>query len=420
MNVNASVEVPGDKSISHRALMLSALASGVSTLNGVLRSADVASTASVLRALGATIEDNGSVVTVHGRGLRGLAPPVSDLDCGNSGTTTRLMCGIVAAHPFAARFTGDASLSRRPMRRVAEPLVEMGASFEFEDGDGLPLTVNGADLHSIGWRSRSASAQVKSAILLAALNAQVPAAVTEPSRSRDHTERMLSARGVELTQDHTTVSIGVARSLPPCDMTVPGDPSSAAFFLALAALLPAGSSIRVTDICLNPTRTGFIDVLERMGARVERDNLAVSAGELCGDVTVLSTGALRGVAVGPDEIPSMIDEVPVLACLAARAHGVTAISGARELRVKESDRLAAVATNLQSLGVEVQERPDGLLIEGADGCLRGPITTHGDHRLAMAFGILGALRGNDLVIDDPACVAVSYPNFWKDLSRVTQ
>ena len=417
-SVRRTVRVPGDKSISHRSLILAALSDGTSAIRGLLRSADVESTAAVLATLGARIESDGNVVTVHGRGLRGLLPPLRSLDCGNSGTTSRLMSGVVAAHPFDSTLIGDASLSRRPMRRVTVPLGQMGASFTFQERhDGRPLTSHGAALGSIGWTSRTASAQIKSAILLAALNAQVSATVTEPHRSRDHTERMLAARGVPIVVDGETVSIGVARSMPAMDCHIPGDPSSAAFFVALAALAP-GRSIDLPGVCVNPTRTGFLDVVQRMGAVIQLDDESDAGGEPTATIRAVGAESLRPVSVGADEIPSMIDEVPMLACLASRADGETVISGAGELRVKESDRIAAVVRNLRAVGVDADERPEGMVIRGGDAPLRGAIETHGDHRLAMAFGVLGALPGNSIEIDLPDCVTVSYPSFWSDLRRV--
>jgi 3-phosphoshikimate 1-carboxyvinyltransferase len=327
------------------------------------------------------------------------------------------MSGVIAGHPFNARFEGDASLSRRPMHRVARPLTQMGATFEFEHGDGLPMTIHGADLRSIEWRSEAASAQIKSAILFAGLVAQVPVTVIEPERSRDHTERMLTALGAEVIIDGTSVSLEVVHELAPIDLTVPGDPSSAAFFAALAALTPS-AQLRLANVCLNPTRLGFFHALQRMGAEVLYEDQGDCAGELTGTV-VPRAGTLRGITIGAQEIPSLVDELPVLACLAARAEGETVVTGAQELRVKESDRISAMVTNLRALGVAVDELPDGMRITGSDVPLRGRVTTYGDHRIAMAFGVLGALPGSDIEIDDRACASVSYPRFWDDLARVT-
>lgn len=420
MSIRDTVRVPGDKSISHRSLILAALSDGASRVGGLLRSADVDSTASVLAALGVVIEPDGEFVVVHGRGLRGLLVPKGPLYCGNSGTTARLMSGVLAAHAFDSTLTGDASLSRRPMRRATTPLERMGAHFTFQSShDGLPLTIHGGTLSSIGWESATASAQIKSAILLAALNAQVGASVTEPEKSRDHTERMLAARGVPVIVDGNSVSIGVARSMPAMDSFVPGDPSSAAFFVALAALLP-GRDIVMPRVCVNPTRIGFMEVVRRMGATVTLVSAEDVGGEPVATIRASGRDSLASVTVGAAEMPSMIDEIPMLACLASRAEGETVITGASELRHKESDRIAAVVRNLQAIGVEAEELTDGMTIRGSNAALSGIVETHGDHRIAMAFGVLGAATGGGIHIVDAECVNVSYPAFWSDLRRVAQ
>jgi 3-phosphoshikimate 1-carboxyvinyltransferase len=420
ISIRDTVRVPGDKSISHRSLILAALSDGASRIGGLLRSADVDSTASVLAALGVAIEPDGEFVVVHGRGLRGLLVPKGPLYCGNSGTTARLMSGVLAAHAFDSTLTGDASLSRRPMRRATTPLERMGAHFTFQSShDGLPLTIHGGTLSSIGWESATASAQIKSAILLAALNAQVGASVTEPEKSRDHTERMLAARGVPVIVDGNSVSIGVARSMPAMDSFVPGDPSSAAFFVALAALLP-GRDIVMPRVCVNPTRIGFMEVVRRMGATVTLVSAEDVGGEPVATIRASGRDSLASVTVGAAEMPSMIDEIPMLACLASRAEGETVITGASELRHKESDRIAAVVRNLQAIGVEAEELTDGMTIRGSNAALSGTVETHGDHRIAMAFGVLGAATGGGIHIVDAECVNVSYPAFWSDLRRVAQ
>ena len=415
MNVGGSLRVPGDKSISHRALIFGALGDGESRVTGILQSADVHSTAGVLRALGVDVPPLTPDFVVRGRGARALRAPTVALDCGNSGTTTRLMAGVVAALPVRATFVGDASLSRRPMRRIARPLEAMGARVELPAHHGLPMTIQGGSLHDVIWDSEVASAQVKSAVLLAALVSGVRATVTEPTRSRDHTERMLHARGATITIDERSVAIESGSSLTAMDTAVPGDPSSAAFFAALAALADGGS-LRLEGVCINPTRVGFIHALERMGVRVNAENRHVEGGEPIADI-VVRPGRLRGITVGGDEVPTMIDELPMLACVAACAEGETEITGASELRVKESDRIAAVVSNLRAVGADADELPDGIRVRGSDRPLAGRITTHGDHRLAMAFGILGAATGNGIEIDDRNCVSVSYPTFWTDLER---
>ena len=417
MIVSGRLRVPGDKSISHRALMLAALGDGASRITRILESDDVRSTAAVLRRLGVEIPPLAPDITVRGVGLRGMRAPSEALDCGNSGTTTRLMAGIVAALPVSARFVGDASLSRRPMRRVAKPLTAMGARFDLPSHGGLPMTVHGGALKDLDWQSEVASAQVKSAILLAGVVGGVRVTIDEPAPTRDHTERMLGARGVDIVRRGTRIELAAAQPcITPADTLVPGDPSSAAFFAALAALADKGE-ITLEDVCVNETRTGFFDTLRRMGAEVELRRDRLSVGEWISPILV-RPGVLRGVHVGGAIVPSMIDELPLLACVATRAEGETVITGAAELRVKESDRIAAVVANLRAIGADASELDDGMRIVGSRSPLRGSIQTHGDHRLAMSFGILDAVPGNEIRIDDRDCVAVSYPSFWSDLATV--
>jgi 3-phosphoshikimate 1-carboxyvinyltransferase len=414
MKVFGSLRVPGDKSISHRALILGALADGPSTVTGILESADVHSTAGVLRSLGVQIPELSSSFVVRGVGRRGLVQPKRDLDCGNSGTTTRLMAGVLAATPVRATLVGDASLSRRPMRRVARPLEAMGATFELPPHSGLPMTIRGGRLHDIEWSSEVASAQIKSAILLAALVSGVRAHVSEPVRSRDHTERMLGARGAAIHVDESSVTIDAGSPFQAADTAVPGDPSSAAFFAGLAALAESGE-LRLEGVCVNPTRTGFLDQLRRMGARVTEENKRLEGGEWVADL-VVTPDRLCGTTITGAQVPAMVDELPLLACVATRAVGETLITGASELRVKESDRITAVVANLRAIGADAEELPDGMRIVGSDRPLAGKVATHGDHRLAMAFGVLGAAAGNAIEVDDRDCVAVSYPGFWTDLA----
>lgn len=419
MRVHGRLRPPGDKSISHRALMFAALGEGESRVSGLLDSADVRSTAGVLRALGVEIPDVGPpTLAIRGVGLRGLRPPSSELDCGNSGTTARLMAGVVAGAPLTATFVGDASLSRRPMRRIARPLEAMGARVELPEQGGLPMVVRGTTLHGVEWQSEHASAQVKSAVLLAGLMAHVPVSVREPAPSRDHTERMLRARGAAVESSPGLVRLAPTMRLAALDTDVPADPSSAAFFAALAALADDGELV-LEHVCVNPTRTGFFDALRRMGATLDHgEPPREEGGEPIADL-VARPGELRAITVGAAEVPAMIDEIPLLACLASRAVGTTVVTGASELRVKESDRIAAVVSNLQALGADAEELPDGLRVTGSGKPLRGRVETHADHRIAMAFGVLSAIPGNDVHIDDRSCVGVSYPGFWSDLSRVT-
>jgi 3-phosphoshikimate 1-carboxyvinyltransferase len=418
MNVAGTLRVPGDKSISHRALILSALAKGESRVMGILESADVHSTAGVLRALGAKIPALSPDFVISGRGVGSLATPAAPLDCGNSGTTTRLMAGVVAGRPIEATFIGDASLSRRPMGRVARPLEAMGARIRLAKHGGLPMTIWGTELHDAIWQSEVASAQVKSAILLAALAAGVGAEVIEPQATRDHTERMLIARGAPVVVHDTGVRIDELAYVEPLDVVVPGDPSSAAFFAGLAAIANGGS-LRLEYVCVNETRIGFLEQLELMGAVVTQVDARLEGGEPVADI-IVAPGELRATTITRADVPAMVDELPLLACLATRAAGETTITGANELRVKESDRIAAVVANLRAIGADAEELPDGMKIRGPSPALSGRITTHGDHRLAMAFGVLGAAAGNSIEIDDRDCVAVSYPNFWNDLASVAR
>ena len=408
--------MPGDKSISHRSLILASLADGESRIRGILDADDIRSTASVLRSLGAKIPPLSDDMRVVGVGLRGLTSPRQPVNCGNSGTTARLMAGVVAAHPFSATFEGDASLSRRPMTRVAEPLTYMGAQFDFERGDGLPMTVHGVDLRSIDWDTGASSAQVKSAILLAGLVSGVEVRVTEKARSRDHTERMLRAMGVDVENDGSQVCLRPARRLAPLDIQVPADPSSAAFFVALASLASEGE-LTLTKVGLNPTRTGFLEAMKRMGAVIEESAAARKGEESTATLRVRPT-ALHGIRITEQEVPALIDELPLIACVAAGAGVDLEITGAAELRVKESDRINAVVQNLRAVGARAEELPDGLRISGPRRELSGTVDPRGDHRIAMAFGVLSAASGNRINILNPECVAVSYPGFWEDLRRV--
>lgn len=383
---------------------------------GILDSEDVRSTAGALRSLGAGIPELSDEMRISGAGLRGLRQPKHALDCGNSGTTTRLLAGVVAGHPFSARFEGDASLSRRPMKRIAEPLTYMGAKFEFDRGDGLPMTVHGVDLRSVDWDTKSASAQVKSAILLAGLVSQVEVRVTETSRSRDHTERMLRSMGVDVASDPNQVCLRPARRLAPLDLAVPADPSSAAFFVALASLAGAGE-LQLDDVCLNPTRVGFINAIKRMGGDIRVTARASEGGEETGTLSVYpaTLGDLRITAA---DVPSLIDELPLLACVAAAAGVQLEVTGAAELRVKESDRISVVVRSLRAVGATAAELPDGLRVLPGARKFSGTVDPQGDHRIAMAFGILSAVSGNQIEIRNPEVVAVSYPRFWEDLRRV--
>jgi 3-phosphoshikimate 1-carboxyvinyltransferase len=414
--VGGVVRPPGDKSISHRVLMLAALARGKSELTGLLTGDDVKSTARVLRQLGANISRiQESGVRVAGSRLQA---PGSRLNCGNSGTTARLMLGILAGQPFAATLTGDASLRRRPMRRVTEPLKQMGADIK-EGGDSLPLTIRGGKLHGLTYTSPVASAQIKSAILLAGLTGRVPVTIREPYRSRDHTERLFAYLGLSIRERGGAIVFEPPvrpSAHPPIALSVPGDPSSAAFLVA-AAILARSGELTIENVGVNPTRTGFIVVLERMGAHVERVNLRDEGGEPVADLLVRPAG-LRGTAVMAAEIPTLVDEVPVLAVLASRAKGETVFREVGELRVKESNRLELIAANLRAVGVQAEARGNDLHVEGTDKPPRGKVDTAKDHRLAMAFAVLGTVDAADVKLSEKKSVAISYPSFFEDLDRV--
>lgn len=416
MKITGSVRVPGDKSITHRALMLAAMARGTSYLGGALTSLDARSTARVLRALGAGISPlrAGTVVTVSGLGH--LRRPGSPLDCGNSGTAARLVLGLLAAHAFTASITGDRSLRRRPMRRVTEPLALMGARFEGPD-DGLPLRIRGGALRPLRYELPVSSAQLKSAILLAGVAGKVPVSVREPGgRSRDHTERLLRSFGYRVGGEDGWIDFEPDGRLVPFELQVPGDFSSAIFLIG-AALLAEGGELRVAGVGLNPTRTAALDVLRRMGARLAVEPAGEERDEPVGDIVVRPSG-LRGTVVPAGEIPALIDEIPLLAVLASRAEGPTTFHQAGELRVKESDRLALLAGNLRALGVAAEARDQDLHVAGTDAPPRGRVRTDGDHRIAMAFAVLGTLPGARVHIDDMDCAAVSFPGFPAALAAV--
>lgn len=412
------VRPPGDKSITHRALVLGALGEGRTELTGALTSLDVRSMARVLRQLGVRMSAlrPGARVVVQGRGLGGLRRPRAVLDCGNSGTSARFMLGTLAGFPFAARITGDASLRRRPMRRVTAPLAQMGARFEEPNGDGLPLVVHGGCLRALHYQLPVAAAQVKGALLLAGLTGGVPVQLREPGQSRDHTERMLQALGVRLTVSGLTVSLEPPERLAAFELAIPGDISSAAFLIG-AALLGGRGELVLRDVGVNPTRVGSLRVLERMGAAIEVQPHRLVLGEPVADI-VVNPSALRACTVEPVEVPSLIDEIPMLAVLAARAEGESVFRGVQELRVKESDRLMLIARNLRAVGVEAEASGDTLTVVGTDQPPRGNVDTARDHRLAMAFAVLGSLPGAAVRLSERASVAVSYPEFFDDLKRV--
>ena len=412
------VKVPGDKSISHRALMIAALASGESTINGLATGRDVQSTASCLRAMGVDIEalTPGGPVLVKGAGGKGLKKPETVLDAGNSGTTIRLLSGILAGQPFQSTISGDQYLQKRPMRRIIEPLEEMGALILSVPGGLPPLTVRGGELKGITYRLPVASAQVKSCVLLAGLFASGRTTVIENVLSRDHTERMLPIFGVGVDKDGQAVSVEGGAKLTAADIDVPGDPSSAAFFAAAAAMV-AGGEIRLDGLCLNPTRAAFFNVLEAMGAEIRKENERVQAGEPVADM-VVRRKALSAVRVEGSIIPSLIDEIPILAVLATQSKGLTVIRDAAELRVKETDRLKAVSGNLTRMGARVQELNDGLEIEGPCPLQGTHIDSFGDHRIAMAFSAAALVAEGETTIDGAPCAEISFPGFYTVLRQL--
>ena len=413
------IAIPGDKSISHRSLMLSALAVGESRVTGLLEGHDVLATAAAMRAMGATIERRADGEwRIHGVGVGGLLQPREALDMGNSGTSTRLLMGLVASHPITATFIGDASLSGRPMGRVIDPLAQMGADITSSPGGRLPLMVRGlAPAIPISYRLPVASAQVKSAVLLAGLNTGGVTKVIEPVPTRDHSERMLRGFGASLSieTDPTGtrhICIMGEAELKPQTIVVPGDPSSAAFFIVAALIVP-GSDVTIANVGLNPTRAGLIDVLRQMGGDIELLDPREVGGEPVADLRVRHS-ALTGIDVDPEVAPSMIDEFPILFVAAALAKGRTTTRGLDELRVKESDRLAVMATGLKAIGARVTESEDGLVIDGSGGDpLPGGATIAGhlDHRICMSFAVAGLVTRSPVTIDDMAPVATSFPNF---------
>ncbi len=409
MRVSGTVRVPGDKSITHRALLLAAMARGRSHIGGALTSLDARSSARVLRQLGAAISRlrDGAVIAVDGCGR--LRRPARTLDCGNSGTTARLLTGLLAAHRFRATLSGDRSLRRRPMRRVTDPLTLMGARFAM-DGDGLPLEVRGGPLRPIRYDMPVSSAQIKSALLLAGLAGGVAVALREPTgQSRDHTERLLGAFGFPIGLRDGWLEFEPAGRIAPFDLQVPGDISSAAFLIG-AALLAEGGELRLSGVGVNPTRTGSLAVLRRMGATLEIVAGGSELAEPVADVIVAPT-PLRGADVAAAEIPGLIDEIPLLAVLASRAEGVSVFHEVGELRVKESDRLALIAENLRAVGARAEASGNTLHVEGGAAPPRGRVRTAGDHRLAMAFAVLGTVRGARVTVDDRRCADVSFPGF---------
>ena len=420
--LRGTVSMPGDKSVSHRALILGALAEGASTVTGINSGADVRGTARMLGQLGAPcdLDAENHKVQIEGQGWDGLVEPEEPLDAGNSGTSMRLLLAVCAGLDGASVLTGDESLRRRPMLRVVAPLRQMGAHIDGRRyGDRAPLFVRGGKLSGLDFESMVASAQVKTAVLLAGLRASGRTSVREPALSRDHTERMLAAAGVQLDRDGpTTVSVRGGSNISPMEWLVPGDVSAAMFFVVAALILP-GSDVTIAAVGLNPTRIAALDVLGRMGAEIEIRPAGEGSGEPVGDLRIRHS-ELTGTEVSPGEIPALIDEVPALAIAATQASGATVIRGASELRVKESDRVSALANGLSALGAEVEELDDGLIIRGPSQLGGGEVQSHGDHRIAMAFAVAGLATPSLVRVRDWSCVETSFPGFLDALDGVRE
>ena len=415
--LHGDITVPGDKSIGHRAVIFASIASGRSRIFNLSGGEDNLRTVQAFKDMGIGIWSEGNSLCIEGRGWDGLSMPRETIDCGNSGTTMRLLSGVLAGRPFSSRLDGDASLRQRPMQRVIDPLGRMGAQIRSREGKGLaPLEIQGAKLKAIDYRMPVASAQVKSAILLAGLQAEGVTSLEEPQSSRDHTELMIKGFGGEAKVEGRSVTVMGGQELSGREVRIPGDISSAAFFLVAAAVIP-GSEIIVRDAGVNPTRDGVIEVLRRMGAKVQFLNPRIETGEPVADIKVYG-GQLTGVEIGPEMAARTIDEYPILAVAGALAAGVTTISGVKELRYKESDRIATMTEGLHHLGVEVEEREDGMTIRGGKPLEAATVKTYGDHRVAMSLAIAGLSTNGGLQMDDAGCVDTSFPGFFELLKRM--
>jgi 3-phosphoshikimate 1-carboxyvinyltransferase len=410
---------PGDKSVSHRAIMFGSLASGTSVYTHFLEAEDCLNTLKSFQSMGVSIDwEKGKKVTIHGVGMQGLKKPASELYLGNSGTSMRLMLGILAGQRFDCTLTGDPSLSSRPMKRVTVPLKQMGAQIKGKDnGNFAPLTIHGGKLKGIDFENKLSSAQVKSALLLAGLYADGTTRITEPVLSRDHTERFLEASGAKFRKENNGLILSIEKtdSLKPISGEIPGDISAAAFFIVGAALFP-GSEVTIEKVCLNPTRTGLLAVLERMGADLDIE-VTQEIPEPLGNIHVRGK-RLRGVRIQHAEIPSLIDELPIIMIAMALAEGESLISGAEELRVKETDRIHSMVTNLKKIGASAEELPDGCIIKGVERFHGGEVQSYGDHRTAMSFAIATLAMNEELKIQDTECVATSFPNFFQEFERL--
>ncbi len=416
--LHGELTVPGDKSISHRSVMFGAISEGITEVTHFLKSADCLSTISCFRKMGITIEESEQTLLIHGRGLHGLTAPTEVLDTGNSGTTTRLISGILAGQTFESHLIGDASICKRPMGRIMKPLQAMGANITSDRGnDCAPLTIKGHPLRAIHYDSPVASAQVKSCVLLAGLYADGPVSVTEPALSRNHTELMLSSFGASVTSEGTTATILPDPHLVGQKVSVPGDISSAAYFICAALMVP-GSEVLIRNVGINPTRDGILRVVKAMGADIEYQNVREQAGEKTADLLVRYTKDLHGTVIEGDLIPTLIDEIPVIAVLAATAEGETVIRDAQELRVKESDRLTIMVDSLTAMGCDIEGTPDGMIIRGGCPLQGAQIDSHLDHRIAMSFAVASLVAEGTTVIQNAECVNISYPEFYRDLASL--
>lgn len=416
-SIHGEITIPGDKSISHRAIMLGSIADGTTEITNFLQGADCLSTIACFKQMGVSIENSIDKVVIKGSGLHGLTAPKSILDVGNSGTTTRLMSGILAAQNFTCSLTGDASIQKRPMGRIITPLSQMGASITSIKGNGCaPLEITGKPLHAIHYDSPVASAQVKSAILLAGLYAEGTTSVTEPSLSRNHSELMLSAFGANVTSEGTTATISTAERLHGQSVIVPGDISSAAYFIVAGLIFP-NSEVLIKNVGINPTRDGILRVCKAMGATISYENERTVSGEPVADLLVRSS-SLTGTTIGGDIIPTLIDEIPAIAVLACFAEGTTIIKDAQELKVKESNRIDEMVNNLAKMGADITATEDGMIIHGGKPLHGATINSKLDHRLAMSFAIAGLMADGETDIQGAEVVETSFPTFYKDLERL--
>jgi len=418
--LKGEITVAADKSISHRAAIFSSLASGESVIRNFLQAEDTLSTCRCMSALGAKIIDTGTELVINGCGLHGLQEPADVLYCGNSGTTMRLLAGLLAGQPFFSILSGDTSLNRRPMRRVIDPLEQMGANIQgSQNGKYPPMAITGKILHGIRYKLPVASAQVKSAIMLAALNAEGVTELIEPEKSRDHSENMLAAMGALINADGKKVRITPGKELCPQDFLIPGDISSAAFFLVAATIVP-GAEVQICSVGVNPSRTGIIQVMQQMGARIKLENHRTIGGEAMADL-IISAAPLKAVKIEGEIIPRLIDELPILAVAMAAAEGESVVRGAGELRVKETDRITAICSELAKMGVAISELEDGFIVQGKRTPLRGAqLNSHGDHRIAMSLAVAALIADGDSTINDAGAVNISFPAFWQLLDKISR